>query len=67
MTNKCAHCQTYRPKPQLPGSYCSNYASPFFAISRHDSDSCDQFYLRDKKAPAALRIANRAIAKMRGQ
>lgn len=59
----CSNCQ-YCRKPgaldfNIPGSgtWCSNSQSPLYRTRIAEAETCQEFVLRGKKAPLAMRVA----------
>jgi 2-iminoacetate synthase ThiH len=65
--NTCKLCQ-YRRDPNplyVPvGYWCSNSQSPRRMTQVADTDGCDQFTMRGRKAPLKMRLANKTLTKV---
>jgi len=63
----CKFCQYRRdPHPMYvaDGFWCSNSESPKRMTKVEDTDTCDKFYKRGKKAPIPMRVTNKVMGKV---
>lgn len=62
MKKICGNCQYQRDPGQMDaeipgaGTWCSNSQSPLFRTRVVDSNGCEKFAARGKKAPLGLRL-----------
>lgn len=57
-TAACGHCLYFRE-----GTWCSNAQSPLNRKEVAATETCAEFSAQDKKAPAWMRLATRALGK----